>query len=259
MKSLNHSIVSVSPLVNLNAVFSALAKATDTIVKDVKADWYEDVKNSYLKTVDGGIDDNGTAHINIVGELFETSCSCAYWFGIAIPSVIVQFVRNYERNNACKDIAFHFNTGGGSIGTIPELADAIFYCTKPTTAYITEQCCSAGYWLASQCKRIYATRGATIGALGVYIALTDYSEYEAQQGIKTHLISTAELKGIGEWGTPLTEAQKDFLQSFINRSGEMFVADIKRARPAFDVELFTGAFWHAEDALDRGLIDDVLI
>lgn len=256
--NLNHSVVSVSPLLNFGAVVNRIAQGQARAI-ELKADYLSECVAQYAAQIDKGIDENGIAHINLVGEIYECNPVFALWYGIAVPSMIGECVRKYEQMPACKEIYLHVNSGGGAISTVPELADTIFSCTKPTTAIVTENCCSAAYWIASQCKRIVATRGATIGALGVYIALTDTSEEFARWGVKVHLISTAELKGLGECGTPLTEAQRDFLQSFINRSGELFAADIKRARPSFDSSLFSGAFWHSEDALDLGLIDDMLI
>lgn len=253
-----HAIVSVSPLLNFNAFSVRLAKAQER-VREVKADFIAEASREYHAMVDGGIDETGVATINIIGAIYEASPLMALWCELAVPSIIAHFVKKYECDTACSAIRFVFNTGGGSIATVPELADVIFKCAKPTTAEIHEQCCSAGYWLASQCDTIVATRGATVGALGVYIALTDYSKMLENEGIKTHLISTSELKGVGEFGVALTESQIKFLQQFVNRSGEMFLGDIRRKRPAFDVDLFNGAFWHAEDALDLGIIDDVLV
>ena len=253
-----HAIVSVSPLLNYRAFAVQLAKAQEQ-VRTVKADYFEEARDLYYASIDGGLDDNGVATINIIGEIYEASPLVALWCCLAVPSVIGQFVKKYEMDTACSSIRFVFNTGGGSISTVPDLADAIFNCAKPTTAEIHEQCCSAGYWLASQCDTIVATRGATVGALGVYIALVDCSKMLNDMGVKTHLITTSELKGLGEYGVELTDAQIKFLQHFVNRSGEMFLGDIKRKRPAFDAELFSGAFWHAEDALDLGIIDDVLV
>lgn len=253
-----HAVVSVSPLVNVSALVTKLAKAEEAYHK-TKAESLTDIERAYVSTVDGGIDAQGVATINIVGEIYECDPFFALWCGLAVPSVIAKVVDFYKNDTKCTAINFIFNTGGGSIATVPELADAIYYVGKPTTAIVHCDCCSAGYWLASQCDKIVASRGATIGALGVYVALTDYSKMLENQGIKTHLISTAELKGLGEFGVGLTEAQVKFLQSYVNRSGEIFLADIKRKRSTFDAELFNGAFWHAEDALELGVIDDVLI
>ena len=255
-----HSIVSISPLLNFNAFNIQMAKAEEAMHKvQAQSNFEEECRAEYFRAIDGGLNDAGVATINIVGAIYEAHPWIALWCGLAVPSVIAKVVEFYKNDTKCTAIKFIFNTGGGSIATIPELADVIFNCEKPTTAEIHEQCCSAGYWLASQCDTIVATRGATVGALGVYIALTDYSKMLENEGIKTHLISTSELKGIGEFGVALTESQIKFLQKFVNRSGEMFLGDIRRKRPAFDAELFSGAFWHAEDALDLGVIDDMLV
>ena len=253
-----HAIVSVSPLLNFNAFAMKLTKAQEQI-HTIKADMYSEAVNTYTNSIDGGLDGNGYAIVNIVGEIFEAHPLIALWCGLAVPSVIAKVVNAYKMDTHCKGIRFIFNTGGGSIATVPELADTIFNLGKPTIAEVHENCCSAGYWLASQCDSIVATRGATIGALGVYIALTDCSKMLNDMGVKTHLITTSELKGLGEYGVALTDAQIKFLQDYVNRSGEMFIADIKRKRPSFDVKLFNGAFWHSEDALDLGIIDDVLL
>jgi ClpP class serine protease len=255
-----HSIVSISPLVNFNAFSIMLAKTEEGMPKlKGEVTFEEECYNNYYRSIDGGLNDNGEATIFVKGAIYEAHPFVALWCDLSVPSIIDKIVKFYKSDSKCKSLRIVFNTGGGCISTIPELADAIYNFGKPTIAEVREQCCSAGYWLASQCDSIVASRGATIGALGVYIAILDSSVYEAKNGFKTHLITTSELKGLGEQGLPLTEAQQKFLQTYVNRSGEMFLADIKRKRPSFDVDLFNGAFWHAEDALDLGVIDDVLI
>lgn len=255
-----HHIVSVSPLVNFNAFSVQLAKAEENLLKQKsEASFEEECFNNYYRSIDGGINEEGEATIFITGAIYEAHPWIALWCNLAVPSIIDKIVKLYKLDSKCKSLRIVFNTGGGCIATIPELSDTIYNFGKPTIAEVREQCCSAGYWLASQCDSIIASRGATVGALGVYIAVLDSSAYEAKQGFKTYLITTSELKGIGERGLPLTEAQQKFLQSYVNRSGELFLADIKRKRPSFDVDLFDGAFWHAEDALDLGVIDDVLL
>ena len=255
-----HAIVSVSPLMNYQAFAVMLTRAQEKLHEaKAQSNFEEECRAEYYRVIDGGIDAQGVATINIVGEIYEAHPWIALWCGLAVPSVIAKVIKRYDDDKACSAICINFTTGGGSISAVPELADMIYNCSKPTTAVVREQCCSAGYWLASQCDTIVATRGATVGALGVYIALTDYSAMLNDAGVKTHLISTSELKGLGEFGVALSEAQIKFLQSYVNRSGEMFLSDIKRKRPTFDASLFNGAFWHSEDALDLGVIDDVLI
>lgn len=249
-------ICSVSPMVNISALAKSIENAKTMML--TKASERINYVEAYSNLVDGGIVD-GVAHVNIHGFIHETDIGWALWCDCAVPSFIGAVIERYKQDPACTALCLHFNTGGGAISAVPRLADKIFNFGKPTYASITEQCCSAGYWLASQCDTIVADRGAIVGALGVYLTIWDDSEALAKDGIKVHLVTTGELKGLGEWGVPLTEAQKTFLQEHINYSGDMFVADIKRKRTAFDVNLFSGAFWHAEKALGLGLIDDVLL
>lgn len=255
---MNHCVVSVSPLLNFGAVLTKLERGKAKAI-EVKADYLAEARAQYMQRVDRGLDARGVAHVYLEGEIYECDPCFADWFCLAVPSVVAEAVRKYDALPECREIYLHINSGGGAIGTVPELADTIFGCQTPITAYATEQCCSAAYWVASQCDSIIATRGAVIGSLGVYIALADTSKMLEKDGVQVRLFSTAELKGMGEYGVPLTEAQAKFLQTFVDRSGELFIADIKRARPSFDQSLFSGAFWHAEDALDLGIIDDVLI
>jgi ClpP class serine protease len=236
-----HAIVSVSPLFNLSALSVKMQKAEE-LLRNTKAEMLAPISEQYDALIDGGLDAEGYAIINIQGEIYETSPLFALWCDFAVPSVIGKIVKQYESDNACKGFRFVFNTGGGSISTVPELADVIFNLSKPSIAEIHENCCSAGYWLASQCDTLIATRGATVGALGVYIAIYDYSKMLEKEGVKAHLISTAELKGMGTFGVELTEDQIDFLKAYVKRSGEMFLADIKCKRPAFNEKLFSGAF-----------------
>jgi signal peptide peptidase SppA len=161
-----------------------------------------------------------------------------------------------------KVIVLRFDSPGGMVSGTADLADAVREASrvKPTYAFAEDLCCSAAYFVASQTLGIYANRMAQVGSLGTYTTMTDSSQKLAAEGVKVHVISTGPVKGAGEPGAPVTDAQLADAQRRVNELNGQFKASVARGRnlPASKVdELFDGRTWIASEAQARGLIDGV--
>lgn len=162
-----------------------------------------------------------------------------------------------------QSVTLDVDSPGGIVKGVAELAAYIRAAVKAGAdirAFTRGVCCSAAYWIASQCKAITATRGAIVGNIGVYAVYTDYAEAEAKFGIRNTLFSSGELKAAGLPEFPLSEAQRDFLAAHIDALAEMFFADVFAARPQADAEaVHSGGWWLADRARALGLVDYVAL
>jgi ClpP class serine protease len=100
-------------------------------------------------------------------------------------------------NPGIAGVLLHFDTPGGSVTGTPEMAEYIENYGKPIVAFADGLCASAGYWLASQCKSIFATPSAQVGCIGVYQAFLDESRAYEMEGFKVELFKTGKFKGMG--------------------------------------------------------------
>jgi signal peptide peptidase SppA len=136
---------------------------------------------------------------------------------------------------------------GGTVAGTPELAAAVASINerKPVYAFSSGLMCSAAYWIASQARAIYATPSAQVGSIGVVQAVIDDSAALASEGIKVEVFAVGKYKSIGAPGTPLTDDQRDLINSNLAEiAGEFHAAVLARGRSipaeAMEGQTFSG-------------------
>lgn len=175
-------------------------------------------------------------------------------------TLLADQVRRLTADPAVEAVAFWIDTPGGTVMGTPELADAVAELSKakPTVGFIDGLGASAGYFVASQMRKLYATKSSLTGSIGTLHIIPDFSAMMERSGIKVHVIATGELKGTGVFGAPLTPDQIDYLRDMVSESQAMFdlavqtgrrmnLAQMKAIRP--------GQVFHSATARKMGLID----
>lgn len=160
-------------------------------------------------------------------------------------------------------ILLYVDSPGGTAAGTQDTAAALAAANikKPVLTYVEDLAASAAYWIGAQADRIVANnQTATVGSIGVYSVVYDFSAAFAKEGIQAHLFTTGPLKGAGTLGTQLTPDQAAQFQSRVDQIHQHFKADLaagrKMAAATVDA-LATGRTWLAADALALGLIDAI--
>lgn len=155
-------------------------------------------------------------------------------------------------------VVLAMNTPGGSTIGVQETAARIARLaeTKEVHAYTDSLCCSAGMWLASQADHIAVTASAVVGSIGVFIAMLDESEALAMEGYKVELIKAGTFKAMGASFKPLSEAERQLLQSSVDATYDAFRAAIT-ARRAVPQEAMEGQWYDGTQAAIYGVADEM--
>jgi signal peptide peptidase SppA len=159
-------------------------------------------------------------------------------------------------------VMLHIESPGGSADGVAELADEILAASrqKPMGAFIDGIGASGAYWLASQAGRIFASRSSIVGSIGVYGVLRDSSKAAEDAGVRYVVVRAGRFKGVGVPGTPINKGDLEDIQSEIDATYELFLADVARGRGR-DVEQIRksaeGRVFLGRKAIDAGLIDAV--
>jgi hypothetical protein len=107
---------------------------------------------------------------------------------------------------------------------------------------------------------VTANAPSFIGNIGVRSAIVDTSRLFELAGAKVHLLSTGPFKAIGVPGTKVTAEQIEHFQGLVDRTFDLFKADVSSGRhlsgEGLDAVL-DGKTYIAGDALAMGLIDEV--
>jgi signal peptide peptidase SppA len=220
----------------------------------------------------GGRDENtpptstkrgAVAVIPIRGVIAHRMEAMAASSGGASCESIGRMIDQVSADDAIGAIVYDFDTPGGTYAGLPELAAKMFALrgVKKQTAMITGQCCSAGFFLASQCDEIVATTSSEIGDIGVFFAHKDLSEALAKEGIKITLVKEGKYKAELSPFLPLSdEALENLKVRAADAYGE-FVKAVARGRGVTPAAVRSGygegRSLVAKDAKAAGLIDRV--
>jgi len=208
--------------------------------------------------------DGSTAIVHVVGYLMQSVPSWMRKYGIEATGYdsLMAELTAIANDPEIKDVEIDFNTPGGEVSGQSLVANAIAELNqvKPVKAVITGMCCSAGYWLASQCGHISADENATVGSIGVYCVIPDYSKMAEDAGIKVNLIASGKYKGVGVAGVPVTDEQLDDLKRNIDTLADNFILAVSRGRdrPKSEImNLADGRCWIGQEAVSVGLVDEI--
>lgn len=204
------------------------------------------------------ITDDGIGVIPVYGVIGKNLS----WMEKAIGSCdlddIVAKLDEWREDPFVQEVFFDFNSGGGTTTGLEETAKVIREYPKFTTAYSEEDCGSAAYWLASQCKRVLGTPSSSWGSVGIYVVIEDESEKYAKDGKTVIVIRNGDYKGMGVDGTSPTEKQLDWMQYEVDELRRRFVRDIKSVRMFVQDTDLQGQSFYGDIAAQKGMITGVV-
>lgn len=155
------------------------------------------------------------------------------------------------------------NTPGGSLYEADELYHALMAYKEETGrsiyAYMEQECCSAGVYIAMAADRIAASRMTITGSVGVYMETYSEAGLYHLLGIENEYIATGENKVAGY--PELTQAQREIYQALVDESFVFFKEAIASARGLTPDQMtgFTdGRLLSALQARELGLIDEIV-
>lgn len=208
---------------------------------------------------------DGIAYIPIYGIIAKRSSminGLSQPRGTSVESIIKN-LNDALNNPEVKKIVLNIDSPGGSAEGIAELSDMIFQSRekKEIVSYTDGSMDSAAYWIGSSSSKIYATKGADIGSIGVYTVIRDFSVYEHNEGIKTMVIRAGKYKAAGHPSKPMMEDDIAVIQENVNTIFMMFKDAVKRNRNMTDDQVnqvALGRTWLAGPSKELGLIDEVV-
>ena len=172
-----------------------------------------------------------------------------------------------EFNAAVEDrsvdaILLDIDSPGGEVNGLAEFAERIYKArgVKPIIALVNEQAFSAAYWIGSAAEKLYVTRTASVGSIGVIATHVDQTKADEKAGLKyTHVIA-GKKKANYSSHRPLSREAFEELQAEVDAFYGIFVSTVSRNRSispdkvrGTEAGLFMG-----KSAVVAGLADEVI-
>lgn len=180
----------------------------------------------------------------------------AYGVDYTETAPLARTLTSLETNPDISVVLLDIDSPGGTVNGTPELANAVRSLSrrKHVYAFTAGLCCSAAYWVASQCDGIYAAPSSRVGSIGVLLPVTDSTEAYSRSGLKVELFSAGRYKGTGMRGTSLSDEQRALLQEQVNTTWAEFKEAVN-ARRAVAEEDMEGQTFTGRQGVARGLVD----
>jgi len=149
-----------------------------------------------------------------------------------------------------KAVFLDIDSPGGTVAGTPELAASVASINerKPVYAFSSGLMCSAAYWIASQARAIYATPSARVGSIGVVQAVIDDTAALDARGIKVEVFAVGKYKAMGAPGTPLTDDQRELINSNLAETASEFHAAVLARGRAIPSEAMEGQTFSGRQA-----------
>ena len=159
-------------------------------------------------------------------------------------------------------VLFDINSPGGEAHGLMDLVDEIYDARseKPIYAIANESAYSAAYAIASAADKVFLSRSAGVGSVGVIAIHMDQSKYDEKVGVKYTPIYAGARKNDLNPHFPLSSEAKGILQDEVAEHYEIFVNTVARNRnmkvsqvKATEAGMFTG-----DRAVTIGFADEVM-
>lgn len=165
-------------------------------------------------------------------------------------------------SDAVKGIVLDVDSPGGSVAGITELAEEIRAAReqKPIVAHTDSLMASAAYWLASQADKIFATRTAEVGSIGVIAAFYDDHRAAANAGFDPIVIKSTPAKGGVQGNGSVSDSERADIQRAVDHFHGLFIEAVGAGRRIDDAAakaLGDGRVYIGAEAQQRGFIDGI--
>lgn len=200
----------------------------------------------------------GIAILEVVGPIVKGYDDITCWaWRLASIERIGRALTDLTSRTDWKAMVVVINSPGGMSTGMPELAAqlAALAGERLVVTHTSDMAASNGMRLAVAGTRFYPTASATVGCIGTYIALYDYTAYLEEMGIKLELYRAGKYKAIGLPGKTSNDEERAFIQAEVDRSNGYFTDFVRARRPQVAAEAMEGQWFDGARAVEYGLAD----
>jgi len=178
------------------------------------------------------ITDAGIALIPVSGVLMKKGSWMSAMSGCTSYDAITNSFNLAMDDGQVKAVLFDIDSPGGTTHGCFELSDLIYAArgTKPIYSIADDLAASAAYAIASAADKVFITRTAGVGSVGVFCLHIDQSGADAQAGVKYTYIYAGDHKVEGNPHEPLTKGAKSSVQAEVDREYDIFTSTVARNR-----------------------------
>ncbi len=177
---------------------------------------------------------------------------------------VLKSLDRFTKDRNVKGIIFRIDSPGGAVAPSQEIYSAIKKIQekgeKKTVASFGNVAASGAYYLATAADRIVSNPGTITGSIGVIMEMSNFEKLLDKVGIESYVIKSGKYKDIGSVTRPMSEEERQILQSVLDDVYMQFVEDVAEGR-GMELEkvkkIANGSIYSGRQALGLGLVDQL--
>lgn len=179
---------------------------------------------------------------------------------ISVAEEINEDLRDFREDSSIKAIVLRIDSPGGSVAPSQEIYDSVKKTAKlkPVVVSMGSVAASGGYYIAVAGRKIVANPGTMTGSIGVIMGFSNYEELLKKIGWQNFVVKSGRFKDIGSPNRPMTDAERQILQTMIDDVQSQFVNAVAQGRHLSLEkvnEVADGRIMTGQQALAVGLVD----
>lgn len=128
----------------------------------------------------------------------------------------------------------------------------------PLTVTVDKVAASGGYMMACVADKIVSAPFAIVGSIGVVAQIPNFNRFLKGKEIDIELHTAGQYKRTLTLLGENTEEGRQKFREDLNETHHLFKDFVQRMRPSLDIEkVATGEHWYGQQALEKGLVDEV--
>ncbi|EHJ4128005.1 protease SohB [Escherichia fergusonii] len=128
----------------------------------------------------------------------------------------------------------------------------------PLTVTVDKVAASGGYMMACVADKIVSAPFAIVGSIGVVAQLPNFNRFLKSKDIDIELHTAGQYKRTLTLLGENTEEGREKFREELNETHLLFKDFVKRMRPSLDIDqVATGEHWYGQQALEKGLVDEI--
>lgn len=178
-------------------------------------------------------------------------------------ALLLEELKQIQNDPTIDGVLLEVNSPGGGVYESAEIAKEIQKIQAleiPLYVSMKNMAASGGYYISASADKIFATSETVTGSIGVIMSGMNYAGLLEKLGVSDATYKSGALKDAGSGTRPVTEEEKEVMQSFVDSSFARFVTVVAQGRDMPEAEvrkLADGRIYDGAQALDSGLIDAI--
>ncbi len=173
----------------------------------------------------------------------------------------IKLIRKARLDDDVKAIVFRVNSPGGSSLASENIWREISLAkkAKPVVVSMGDYAASGGYYISCDADSVFADETTITGSIGVFSVLANMKDFfNDKLGITFDGVKTGPYADLGSISRPLTDQEKNFIQSSVDTIYNLFktrVADGRKKDVVYIDSIAQGRVWIGKRAIGVGLVD----